>query len=214
MLKQQMRSRGETTAGAPRATLIGHQSRRGVVNVLRHRGAGLFSDREDSAGPAFWQLPIAVAFLIGTVLVFVVPSNAVTSVPGFILGLAIAVAATVFAVICARSPSMIPYLGVVPALDFIAIAVLRSTTGASISVFSGLAILPMVWFATRPEPRNIVWAFDGVFLVVLLPRLVSGAYLENPSELLRSLFAAAVYAVAAAAIHHLSTQARRRYSEL
>ncbi len=155
-----------------------------------------------------------MSFAIGIALASVVPSNAVTSMLGFIFGLAVAVAATVFTVICARSATMIPYLGVVPALDFLAIAVLRFTTGAGSSVFTGLAILPMVWFATRPEPRNIVWAFAGVFLVVLLPTLVSGAYLENPSELLRSLFAAAVYAVAATAIHHLSTQARRRYSEL
>jgi sigma-B regulation protein RsbU (phosphoserine phosphatase) len=210
MLKQQSRPTEETRAVTPRVS----QSRLRVVNVLRRRGAGLFPDRKDSAGPAFWQLPIAVSFVIGTALAFVIPSNTVTTVPLFLLGLAIAVAATMFAFICARNPRMISYLGLVPALDFIAIAVLRSTTGGSISVFSALAILPMVWFATRLEPRNIVWAFAGVFLVVLLPTLVSGAYLENPSELLRSLFTAAVYAVAATAIHHVSTQARRRYTEL
>jgi serine phosphatase RsbU (regulator of sigma subunit) len=214
MVKQQVRPLGLPRAAMTSPAGIGLRTGRRRGRVPRQWGVGLLSGRQDFAGPAFWQLPIAVAFLIGTVLVFIVPSNAVTSLPGFVLGLAIAAAATAVAVVCARSATMIPYLGVVPALDFVALAVLRSTTGGSISVFTGVAILPMVWYATRSDSRNIAYAFAGVFLVVLLPTLVSGAYIQNPSEILRSLFAAAVYAVAATAIHHVSTQSRRRFSEL
>jgi sigma-B regulation protein RsbU (phosphoserine phosphatase) len=205
---------GVTRAATTRPAGTGLRTGQRRGTVPRQWGVGLLSDRQDFAGPAFWQLPIAVAFLIGTLLVFIVPSNAVTSLPGFVLGLAIAAAATVVAVVCARSATMTPYLGVVPALDFVALAVLRSTTGGSISVFTGVAILPMVWYATRSDTRNIAYAFAGVFLVVLVPTLVSGAYIENPSEILRSLFAAAVYAVAAIAIHHVSTLSRRRFAEL
>ena len=162
--------------------------------------------------PLIKQLGVVAALIVATVLTFVIPSAAITDGVLFSAGAAIAVAATVWAALSNGVRGRVGLDSMVPALDFVALAVMRTASGGSTSIVSSLAILPVVWFAMKSGRQNIAFASVGGLLVVIAPILATGVYLENPSELLRGLFVAVVYAMAAAVINEVSRQARQRFA--
>jgi sigma-B regulation protein RsbU (phosphoserine phosphatase) len=174
---------------------------------LRHPAAQLGS-------PIVRQIPITVLVIVAMLLSFIIPSTAITSDSLFLVGVTILTVATVLAALMSRDPKLAVYASVIPAIDFLAIAVLRTASGGTSSIFAGLVILPVVWFATNYGRRHILYACAGTFIVVLAPTLASMTYIENPSELLRSIFVSAIYALAATVINELSRQATQRYQQI
>lgn len=156
------------------------------------------------------QTPITVIFVVATIASAVLPSLVVTSMPGLVSGLVIIALATIFAAVASRRPELARYLSLIPALDFIAIGVLRFATGESRSIFVSLVVLPVVWFAVEAGRRYVVYAFLGVCVVLLLPFLLGGDGAILARELIRSAFSAVSFGIAAAIINEVSKQARLR----
>ena len=200
---------------SPKPTLSGRRLSRSVQRFVHYLSiATLVERRNGRFTSAAWQSPIVALFAIGAGLCYIIPSAAITSTSGFVVGLSIVAVATLWAAVGLRVPSVRNLVVVVPLLDFIAVGVLRSASGGTSSIFSVLAIPPLVWVATRAGARHIWYASGGVLISVLLPTLVGGDYLQNPSELIRSLFVAATYTFAASVVHTVSSYARKRYALL
>lgn len=156
------------------------------------------------------QTPITIIFLVATIASAVIPSLVITSVAGLVSGIVIILLATVLAALVSRRPELLPYVSLIPALDFIAIGVLRFATGESRSIFVSLVVLPVVWFAVEAGRRYVVYAFLGVCVVLLLPFLLGGDGAILANELIRSAFSAVSFGIAAAIINEVSKQARLR----
>jgi serine phosphatase RsbU (regulator of sigma subunit) len=156
------------------------------------------------------QAPITIIFVIATIASAVIPTLVITSVPGLVSGLVIIGLATVLAAVASRRPELTPYLSLIPTLDFIAIGVLRFATGESRSIFVSLVVLPVVWFAVEAGRRYVVYAFLGVWVVLLLPFVLGGDEAILMKELIRSVFSAVSFGIAAAIINEVSKQARLR----
>jgi serine phosphatase RsbU (regulator of sigma subunit) len=162
-----------------------------------------------SPTPLLRQVPIAVIFTVAVLLSVTLPNLVVTNVTALVSGLAVMAIATAAAAAAGRWHAAT--LGVlVPALDFVAIGVLRFATGVDRSVFVSLVVLPVVWFAVEAGRRYIVYAFVGVCVVLLLPFLLGGDRAVLANELVRSAISAASFGIAAAIINEVSKQARLR----
>ncbi|RIJ44278.1 regulator, partial [Clavibacter lycopersici] len=96
---------------------------------------------------------------------------------------------------------------VVPALDFLAVGLLRIGTGESASVFGSLVILPVVWFSLNPSRWNVLVAFVGTYVSLGLPLLLRLGG-QNANELWRGFFSALAFAVAALVVNELSRRTR------
>ncbi len=156
------------------------------------------------------QAPITAIFVIAAVASATVPSLVITSVPGLVSGLVIIALATALAALVSARPEFHRFANLVPALDFIAIGVLRFATGESRSIFVSLVVLPVVWFAVEAGRRHVVYAFVGVCVVLLLPFILGGDRGILMNELIRSAFSAVSFGIAAAIINEVSKQARVR----
>ncbi|RWZ53133.1 regulator [Labedella phragmitis] len=156
------------------------------------------------------QTPITVIFVVATIASIGMPTLVVTSVPGLVSGLLVIGVATALAALVSRRPQLSRYLSIIPALDFIAIGVLRFATGESRSIFVSLVVLPVVWFAVEAGRRYVVYAFLGVCVVLLLPFVLGGDEAILLREIIRSAFSAVSFGIAAAIINEVSKQARLR----
>jgi serine phosphatase RsbU (regulator of sigma subunit) len=125
-------------------------------------------------------------------------------------GLLVIALATGLAAIVSFRPALSRYTSLIPALDFLAIGLLRIATGESRSIFVSLVVLPVVWFAVEAGRRYVMYAFFGVCLVLLLPFALGSDHSILPNELIRSGFSAVSFGIAAAIINEVSKQARVR----
>jgi hypothetical protein len=103
----------------------------------------------ESPSPLLKQAPTTILVLFATFAAFVLPDITLTN-PAYVIVAAVAVVGiTVFAAIISAKDSL-GHLGlIVPAVDFLAIGVLRLSTGEGTSVFAAMAILPIVWLASE-----------------------------------------------------------------
>jgi sigma-B regulation protein RsbU (phosphoserine phosphatase) len=187
----------------------GAPARRGAPDMT-DRALATLNRWVDAQSPLLRQTPIAIIFVLAAFASIVFPTLVVTSVPGLVAGLVIIAVATVIAAVLGPR-RMAPELAlIIPALDFIAIGVLRFATGESRSIFVSLVVLPVVWFAVESGRRHVVFAFMGVCVVLLLPFLLGGTASSLMNELVRSAFSAVSFGIAAAIINEVSKQARDR----
>jgi hypothetical protein len=93
-------------------------------------------------------------------------------------------------------------------LDFVGLALLRTGTGASASVFTSLVVLPVVWWASLPGRRSILFAALGVVTVILAPFVLLPGMTPGSSELVRLGITVVVFGTVAVVVHELSRRAR------
>ena len=162
-----------------------------------------------SGGPTAMlkQLPMLVLFVLAVLSSLAVPTLWITSPRALVAASAVLVVATVLAVVVSMRPGLARYAAVVPALDFLAVGVLRIATGESASVFGSLVILPVVWFALNRGRWNVLVAFVGVYVSLGLPLLLDLG-MQNANELWRGFFSALAFAVAALVVNELSRRTR------
>jgi len=176
------------------------------VNAVRMlRGLGL-----DAPTPLAKQLPTLALFGVAVIMSVVVPSLKVTSVPGLTAASLFMVVMTAIAVVVTERPALKRLEILIPAVDFVAIGVLRFSTGESQSIFASLAILPVVWVATMEGRRFIAFAALGASVSVLLPLLLAADFDSNPNEIFRAAFNPVAFGAAAAVVNELSRQARKQ----
>jgi serine phosphatase RsbU (regulator of sigma subunit) len=160
------------------------------------------------------QLPVLALVAGASLLVLVVPSAGFAFPQAAAWGFGLLALATVLAVAVDKVPGLASWHNVALALDIVALALLRSGTGPNGSLYAGIVILVVVWLALNEGRRYVTYSALGASVTVLLPILVSGAYLTSPTELLRSLFTAVIYTLVALTINEVARQARRRYERL
>ncbi len=168
--------------------------------------------RSGSAGasgptPMLKQLPMLVLFVLAVLTSFAVPTIGVTAPRALLVSCAILVVSTVLAVVVTLRRDLARFAVVVPALDFLAVGLLRIGTGESASVFGSLVILPVVWFSLNPSRWNVLVAFVGTYVSLGLPLLLRLGG-QNANELWRGFFSALAFGVAALVVNELSRRTR------
>ncbi|MCS5487655.1 SpoIIE family protein phosphatase [Curtobacterium flaccumfaciens pv. beticola] len=106
----------------------------------------------------------------------------------------------------ARWPAVTRVELLLPALDFLAVGLLRYGTGEARSVFLAIVVLPVIWMATNPGRRHVVYPLLGTAATLLLPYVLDPVA-PQPSELVRLVVALLVYAAAAAVTNELARRA-------
>jgi len=157
--------------------------------------------------PALKQLPMLVLFVLAVLTSLSVPSLGVTAPRSLLLACGIIVAATLLAVLVTWRPDLARFAELVPALDFLAVGMLRIATGENASIYGSLVILPVVWFSLNPGRWNVLVAFVGVYVSLGLPLLLRLGS-QNANELWRGFFSALAFAVAALVVNELSRRTR------
>ncbi|MCY7325640.1 MAG: PAS domain-containing protein [Microbacteriaceae bacterium] len=168
---------------------------------------------DPNPSPLLKQSPTTVLFGVAIVMVAFNPVS-VTSLGAVVAGTIAAILATVLAGVLTAIPTVAKFVLLVPAIDLIAIGFLRYGTGESLSIFSSLVILPIIWFAAEEGREHIWFAFIGTAIVLIIPAVAGQSDSSALSLMLRAAFAAVVFTIAAAVINELSRQARLRLSSV
>ncbi|GAB2463163.1 signal transduction histidine kinase [Conyzicola lurida] len=149
---------------------------------------------------------MAVAFFAAVVLVLVSPNIDFTVWPAALLGMWGIIIATAISALFSYQPSLSRLAILVPVLDLLALSLFRAGTGGGASPFSSLIIIPVVWIAAEHGRRYIFIAALGT--AVALSDLFGFGATATQNDLLRSVFAPVIFAMAAAIINELSRQGR------
>ncbi len=94
----------------------------------------------------------------------------------------------------------------VPAVDFVAVGLLRFGTGDGASVFTAIVVLPVIWVAANPGRRHVVWPVLGTTGTLLLSYLIAPTE-PRPSELVRLVIVVFVFGTTAVVTNELARQA-------
>lgn len=157
--------------------------------------------------PVLKQLPLALLVVLAVMLSLAIPQLATTSETGLFVALAMTAASTLWAwIVTVRSSSLAGWAHLVPAIDFLALGVLRWSTGSSASIFTALLVLPLVWFAAQEGRRHVVYAVLGSAFVILAPFIAGISAGDQVTELARLLVVLIVYTVLALVVNELSRQ--------
>lgn len=195
-----------TSTAGPTAT-----PRTWTVSAREDTGPIVLVGLRSSWAPLAKQTVVAALVVVAAVLSVTTPWLTVTDAPRMWTGVALAVAGLLLAGVMARWPGVARAELVVPAIDFLAIGLLRYGTGDSRSVFLAVVVLPVIWMAARPGRRHVLYPLLGTCATLLLPFLLEMTE-PRASELVRLAFAVIVYGATAAVTNELSRQADRRLS--
>lgn len=124
-------------------------------------------------------------------------------------GVACALLALLVGAAIPRWPWLLRAELLLPAVDFIAIGLLRYGTGGTRSVFLAIVVLPVIWIAANPGRRHIVYPLIGTCVTLLLPYVIAPGAMPG-SEAVRLVVVVLVYAAAAAVTNELSRRATLR----
>jgi sigma-B regulation protein RsbU (phosphoserine phosphatase) len=164
-----------------------------------------------SWAPLAKQSVVAALVVAAAVTSTLTPWLPVTDAPRMWTGVALALGGLLVAGVMARWPGAARAELVVPAIDFIAIGLLRYGTGDTRSVFLAVVVLPVIWMAASPGRRHVLYPLLGTCATLLLPYLLEPTE-PRPSELVRLAFAVVVYGATAAVTNELARQADVRLS--
>lgn len=162
------------------------------------------------------QIPIAVIFVVAAIVSYPLDDIVVASTPVFVSGMVLAAVATALAV-----ATVVPRLSerarlgellfiIIPSLDFIAVAFLRSATGAGESVYTSLIVLPVLWLASLPGVRYIVYSTAGTVVVILSPLVLLPGTGLTTAEVVRLVVSIIVFGTVAGVINVLAGNARAK----
>lgn len=155
--------------------------------------------------PLVKQAPFALLVALAAVLSLTVPQLAVRDEEGLFAAIALTIVGTLWAAgVTVRGHRIAALVNIVPALDFLAIGLLRWATGPSTSVFTALIVLPVVWLAAQ-EARRFAWyALAGVAVVILMPFAFGGWMIDATTELIRLGVVLIAYGTLALVVNQLS----------
>ncbi|HEY0260512.1 MAG TPA: ATP-binding protein [Lacisediminihabitans sp.] len=168
----------------------------------------------DEPSPRLKQTPTTVAFVVAVGLALFVPHLTTIEPISVIVSCAAMAVATLLSFLFSRSGHPGPWALVVPGLSLIAIALLRSGTGGSDSLFTALIFLPIIWIAAEKGRRWILVTMVGTSLTILLPYLITPGLSVSVADWLRGVFAPLIIGLASAMINELARQARRQFDSI
>ncbi|MDZ8200864.1 ATP-binding protein [Microbacterium sp. SSW1-59] len=105
------------------------------------------------------------------------------------------------------------WVAIVPILAIFAIGLFRVGTGGSMSMFSVIILLPIVWIATLPGRRMVFYGIAALVVAFLGPYF-SGLEDWGNGQLVRVVFVAVVIAVVGIVVNETTRSARARLKEV
>jgi phosphoserine phosphatase RsbU/P len=154
------------------------------------------------------QLPTFLLYMVAVIGTVFIPDLILSNWTALVIGTVLILGATLFAGIVTLRPALSHLALVVPAVDFVAIGVLRFATGEDESIFPALVVLPLLWVSCIAGRRYVAYAIVGEFTALMLPILL-GAYVEvRGDEIARAAFNPVVFGMAAFVVNELARQAR------
>jgi signal transduction histidine kinase len=162
----------------------------------------------DHPTPALKQLPTAFAFALSIIAALTITELGVDEPVTTAIGIGIMVVATVLAAVLTRVERWEKFALVVPLIDMLAIGMFRAGTGGSLSIFSALLILPVVWIAAERGRRHILIAGAATSFAMFLPYIIGLSTVHDSATVARGIFTPLIFALAAAIINELSRQSR------
>ncbi|QKS21754.1 serine/threonine-protein phosphatase [Curtobacterium sp. Csp1] len=156
--------------------------------------------------PLVKQTVVAVLVVGAAVASVLTPWLEVTDAPLMWAAVGLVLVGLLGGGLMARWPAVTRVELVLPALDFLAVGLLRYGTGEARSVFLAIVVLPVIWMATNPGRRHVVYPLLGTAATLLLPYVLDPEA-PQPSELVRLVVALLVYAAAAAVTNELARRA-------
>lgn len=166
----------------------------------------------DDPSPIVKQSPTAIAVAIAVVLSLTVPTLPFGPPLTAWAGTGIVVVATAFAAYLTRVKRFDGLaVTLIPLADILGLGLFRAGTGGPGSMFGILILLPIIWAASQPGFRHVI--FVGVTTVVA----IAIPYVTDPprfgTDWLRVGVVPAVYVICAAIVNELSRVARNRTAE-
>lgn|GEM_PF-2415370 len=180
-----------------------------TVRVRDDTGPIVLGGLRASWEPLAKQSVVAALVVGAAVLSAVSPWLEVSDARTMWSGVGIAVLGLAFAALMARSPAVARWELLVPAVDFLAVGLLRFGTGDGRSVFTAIVVLPVIWVAANPGRRHVVWPVLGTTGALLLSYLLAPTE-PRPSELVRLVIVVFVFGTTAVVTNELARQAGRQ----
>lgn len=166
----------------------------------------------DDPTPLIKQGPTAIAVGVAGLLVIAVPGIQATNPAAAIVGIALVGLVTALAaVLAARGVHDGWIVLLIPAVDILAIGVLRVGTGGTASLFSSFVLLPVIWLAASPGLRPVFLIGVLTSIAFLMPIALDSA--AGELAWLRGVISPLVFAVAGAIVNELSRLQRLRTAQ-
>ena len=161
------------------------------------------------AAPLTNQAVVAAVAGVAALCSLVLPGVTITDAVSMWTGVALAFLGLAFTALLSLRPGLARYELLVPALDFVAIGLLRFGTGDARSPFLAAVLLPVIWIAARPGRKNIVYPLIGTAGTFLVPMVLTDAD-PGASETVRLGFVLLVFTAVAWVTNELARQAANR----
>ncbi|MGN7967585.1 sensor histidine kinase [Microbacterium sp. 22179] len=166
----------------------------------------------DDPTPLMKQGPTAIAVGVAGLLVIAVPGIQATNPAAAIVGIALVGLVTALAaILAARGVHDGWIVLLIPAVDILAIGVLRVGTGGTASLFSSFVLLPVIWLAASPGLRPVFLIGVLTSIAFLMPIALDSA--AGELAWLRGVISPLVFAVAGAIVNELSRLQRLRTAQ-
>lgn len=155
--------------------------------------------------PLVKQVPFALLVALGSALSLALPQLTVTDGNALLASIVLTLVATLWAAaLTLRGYSASTLANIVPAIDFVALGMMRIATGSSTSIFTAMVVLPLVWLAAEQVRRAVVYAVLGVAVVILMPFVFDSAVTDPTRELVRLGVVLIAYGMLAVVVNQLS----------
>lgn len=186
-------------------------SGRRIVRIRDEAGTGPLTlpVGEPAIAPLLKQAIVAGLIVGAAVASTLTPWLPVTDSTIMWSGVGCASLALLIAVLMLRWPLLLRVELALPAVDFVAVGLLRYGTGESRSVFLAIVVLPVIWVAANPGRRHIVYPLIGTCVTLLLPYVVAPVPMPG-SEAVRLVVAVLVYGAVATVTNELARLATLR----
>ncbi|PZE86991.1 PP2C family protein-serine/threonine phosphatase [Curtobacterium sp. MCBD17_032] len=155
------------------------------------------------------QAVIAAVSVVAAVCSVLLPWLTVTNAPSMWAGTGLALLGLAFTGLLVARPGLARFELLVPALDFVAIGLLRFGTGDARSPFLAAVLLPLIWIAARPGRLNIVYPLVGTAATFLVPMFLGPTQL-GASEVVRLVFVLVIFTAVAGVTNELARQGAAR----
>jgi PAS domain S-box-containing protein len=162
----------------------------------------------DSPTPLMKQLPTAAAFALALVTI-PIEGNIVTLPGRFYVGIILIVLATVLAITLPWRRLNRHWAILIPCMSLIAAGALRVGTGGADSPYASILLLPFVWIATEEGRLYAVLAGLGIFIVLVVPILVSDAP-STVNDVVHVIYAPIIYGAVALVVNEIAHRVRQQ----
>lgn len=168
----------------------------------------------DHPSPLLKQFPTTLAFVLALLVLWLVPTVNITNPAMAAVGIGLAALATLIAGVLTRLPRLHHWSIIIPLIDFLAVGTFRAGTGAALSLFAGIVVLPVVWIAAEKGRIHILIAGLGSSVSLLMPFIFGLTAVADPGDIVRGVYSPLVFLFAATIVNELARQSRAQLSSI